>query len=341
MIDLIKISNFKSISDEELKIKPMTILTGTNSSGKSTLVQSILLMSYYAKQNSSLEEIILKIDNFEDIRNFYMKDDLSIIKTTYKNIEFELKCSINKSWEFSVNSPDLIFEENLFYISSNRIGQEDISRYGKSKFGINGEYAFGYFDNNKNDKIDIVIAEAYGTTLRDQLLFWINKTLDLNLELITQKISNENLSVKYKIDDFSNPISTYNVGSGVSYAIRILIIGLSLKKGDIFVIENPEIHLHPKAIANLMKFFVFLASNGVQVIIETHSEHIIDKLRHEVLINKINKEKTVIYYRKDDKSKFEEININEDGRFVDSIGEIKKFPTGFFDANLKDLMELM
>ncbi|EMV9621678.1 AAA family ATPase, partial [Campylobacter coli] len=68
--------------------------------------------------------------------------------------------------------------------------------------------------------------------------------------------------------------------TGLNFATKIIIIGLSLKKGDIFIIENPEIHLHPKAISKFADFFAFLVSKGIQVIIETHSNYLLSKLRY-------------------------------------------------------------
>ena len=70
MIQQMKISNFKSINNQEIELKPLTIFTGTNSSGKTTLMQSILLLSYYSNQNSELEKALIKVKKFQEIRNF-------------------------------------------------------------------------------------------------------------------------------------------------------------------------------------------------------------------------------------------------------------------------------
>lgn len=341
MIQKVSISNFKSIKKQDFEVYPLTILTGENSSGKSTFLQSILLFSYYSNQSPELEKALTKIRKFKDIKNFYDKKEESNLKLSINNKYFELNCSYTYDWSIDSNC-GLKFEDNLYYISSNRIGQEDISRYSENiKFGINGQNVFGFFENHKNNPINFTNNQAFDDTLAGNLKYWIKEILDLDLEIYTQDIDGESIKVGYKISQTSNILSTFNVGSGVSYVIRILIMTLSLNKDSVFLVENPEIHLHPKAISGLANFFVFLASKGAQLIIETHSEHIINKMRHCVYKNEISKNSLVIYYKKDAMSSFDQININESGKFIDQSGSRVKFPEGFFDANSQELLDLI
>ncbi len=75
---------------------------------------------------------------------------------------------------------------------------------------------------------------------------------------------------------YSRPV---NVGSGISYLITILITCLASDKGDIILIENPEIHLHPKAQSKLCEFLYYIGSSGRQLFVETHSDHIFNGIR--------------------------------------------------------------
>ena len=126
-----------------------------------------------------------------------------------------------------------------------------------------------------------------------------------------------------------------------SYTSKIISLGLSCKKGECLIIENPEIHLHPKAISNMAKFFIFLAKNGVQVILESNSEHIINSVCYEVYKKNFNSSDIVIYYKADQNSNFEKINVGNSGKFVDENGNLRKYPSGFFDANSAELWELL
>lgn len=112
-------------------------------------------------------------------------------------------------------------------------------------------------------------------------------------------------------------------------------MGLSLKQGDIFIVENPEIHLHPKAISNLVEFFVALAKSGIQVVLETHSEHIINKTRYLIYKNLLFPQNLCLLYRQRQED-FRQIYINQEGRYIDSEGNLSEFPRGFFDVNLKN-----
>ena len=100
------------------------------------------------------------------------------------------------------------------------------------------------------------------------------------------------------------------------------------------MIENPEIHLHPAAQSRLGEFFAFIANAGIQLIIETHCDHLINKLQYLVFKKKFDSENTIIYYKKGIVDTFERIQLNRYGRFE------PEFPDGFFDATLADLIEM-
>ena len=89
-----------------------------------------------------------------------------------------------------------------------------------------------------------------------QLSYWLNYILGIDLRIVTSKVTSTNVKVTFSSDGIDD-ISPFNVGAGNSYLAKILIIGLSLKQNNIFIVENPEIHLHPKAQARLSDFFVF------------------------------------------------------------------------------------
>lgn len=79
-----------------------------------------------------------------------------------------------------------------------------------------------------------------------------------------------------------------HVGTGVSYIASVIVSALSCKKGSLFIIENPEIHLHPGAQSKLLEFLSFLAAKGLQIIVETHSDHIFNGLRKSMKQKRIS-----------------------------------------------------
>ena len=164
----------------------------------------------------------------------------------------------------------------------------------------------------------------------------------MRLILETQGINNANVKISYKNYDLDGiELTPFNLGAGVSYLAKILILGLSLKQDDLLIVENPEVHLHPKAISKLADFFVSLAKGGIQVVLETHSEHIVNKVRWAVFKEKISEQDVQIYYGKNAEEEFVSLNINKQGRYIDKNGKIVKFPKGFFDSDLDELLEMM
>ena len=139
--------------------------------------------------------------------------------------------------------------------------------------GKNGEFIFGYFEQNKdvilNDKL--LKFPQSGASLKVQVNEWLAYILDLPISLQTEKITSTNVKVSFSSDGFDN-INPFNLGAGNSYLVKVLIVTLMCCQQGTVLIENPEIHLHPKAQARLGEFLAWVAQGGVQVIVETHSE---------------------------------------------------------------------
>ena len=134
-------------------------------------------------------------------------------------------------------------------------------------------------------------------------------------------------------DDLSN-LSPQQLGVGVSYLVKTLIMCLRAKEGDLLMIENPELHLHPAAQARLGEFFTYIANAGIQVLLETHCEHLINKLQYQIFKDRFEHGRAVVYYKGGITSPFETIRFTEGGKFK------TPFPEGFFDATLEELLEI-
>ncbi|MBO0565475.1 hypothetical protein EXQ38_04210 [Clostridium botulinum] len=88
------------------------------------------------------------------------------------------------------------------------------------------------------------------------------------------------------------------MGSGLSYLISIIIICLSLEENEALIIENPEIHLHPKAQSRLTEFFIFISKANRQLVIETHSDHFFNGVRVAIANGTISNEEVSINFFK-------------------------------------------
>jgi predicted ATPase len=130
----------------------------------------------------------------------------------------------------------------------------------------------------------------------------------------------------------SEPIRPANMGFGVSYALPILVAGLMMPASGTLIVENPEAHLHPAGQSRLGQFLARVAGSGAQVIIETHSEHIVNGIRLAAVEDRAISPEVVIVHFFGDSPEREPAAISLTGR-----GSLSSWPRGFFDQAEEDL----
>lgn len=336
MIQKVIISGLKNIKHEEMTLKPLTLLTGLNSTGKSSVLQAILLVNKATTKNGQiyLDHVL---SSFPTLRNIYENaKEVSIsLETNENSINYKLSEETEEIEENGEGYAGLEIEKNLYYLSANRVGAENLAKISSVIFcGINGDYLLGTFEKEKSKPLpETLIKDESSFTLAAQLNYWQSYILGLKLELKTEKRNDQIVEVKYNSDNIPGILPT-QLGAGVSYLTKVLILCLRATPGDVIMIENPEIHLHPAAQSRLGEFFAFIANAGIQLIIETHCDHLINKLQYLVFKKKFDSENTIIYYKKGIVDPFEKIQLNRYGRFE------PEFPDGFFDATLAELIEM-
>jgi predicted ATPase len=131
-----------------------------------------------------------------------------------------------------------------------------------------------------------------------------------------------------------------NVGFGLTYVLPIITAVISARPGDLLIIENPESHLHPQGQALLGKLFAVAAEHGVQLFIETHSDHVLNGVRVAVKHRDISPDKVGIFFF--ERNLEAEEHVTEIIQpYLDENGRIDEWPTGFFDEWDKSLFELL
>jgi predicted ATPase len=370
MIKKLYLEAFKCFENESLEFRNLTILTGTNGSGKSSVIQSLLLMSMHLNKEygSPLGRYLDFLVNFEDIANFNLNKDKSSITLEAFDKKFSLERTKDnfhlggdtfneqkELLEFSTQNalsvetssdvlPTLMKLSysmgRLVFLSADRIGPQDL--YNKNtnpldRFGILGEYTISYLETARKMRKSIIeeLCKDERNTLDSQVNYWLNHIAGTTIE--TDEIEGTTL-IKARFKNSNASVQPKNMGSGMSYLVSMLVICLAAKKEQIIIIENPEIHLHPKAQSKLGEFFAFVASKGIQIIIETHNDHLINRLRYEVFSNNLNADDIIIHY-KENNSPFEQIEITPQGKFNNKNGE-NSFPQGFYDATLSEIFAI-
>lgn len=249
------------------------------------------------------------------------------------------------------NSPFEFVKSNLnlnyiHYVSADRMGPKNYyesTTLGHFEcVGANGEDTVNILYHKGDEQINSKLFELYckhfdiipeetSKTIEDHTNFWMDKIFD-GAKIKVESIKGEDL-LKLRISSEKGGISfkPTNVGYGFSYSLPIIVSGLIAKPGEILIIENPEAHLHPYAQSIIAKFLSLVSKTGVQVFIESHSDHILNGLRIEVYDQVIkNEDLNVLYFDNDLDSIYTKIEI-------DSEGGVLNWPEKFFDQATKDL----
>ena len=348
MLKQLNITNLKSIEKANLKLASLTLLTGANSVGKSTALQALMLLikNSHPVNRYSMEEQIRYLDNFAAIRNK---------KTNARNVNIEVHDDKNIGHSIDITMDDIVvnslldyeFESiqnvpapELLYLNANRIGAQELVPTSSRKVGALGEFLFSHFEKIKGRALCEKMAKFEGSkTIAYQLSQWLSFITGSELELITEQIG-DHVKVSFKVKEIESTVSPFNLGVGVSYLSKVLIICLMAKTGDLLLIENPEVQLHPKSQALLGVFLSFIARNGIQLIVETHCEHLINKIRVEVSKENIDSDDVVIHYKPSTQDPFQTLFLDAHGHFMDKEENRLSFPKGFFDASLDALLSL-
>lgn len=328
MISKVHIEALKSIREMTLDCAGLNLIVGTNSSGKSTLLQAILLNAQNREEKTGLNGKLVSLGEFREARNYHMPNrdiKIEVWQSGHKEpskVEFigdrgkdEYKIKVSTDLEpqritFLDESGVTAFRKVnpliLRYLSCHRVGAMDIYQKNMTEgsgMGIDGEFALAYLLKHDIDPVDEEMAvqdERTTNSLLDQVNYWLNYIVGTMLQINDLKKTNY-LQVKYNNNqDNINLDAAYcrpvNVGAGVSYLVSVLITCLASGQNDIILIENPEIHLHPKAQSRVGEFLHHVSKSGRQIFIETHSDHIFNSLRVGIAQNKVCQEDVKVYF---------------------------------------------
>lgn len=331
MIESIELKGFKSFLDEDIELREFTLLTGLNSSGKSSVIQALLMA----------EEAMAG-------RNFLLDDHGTIKELTNINSqEFSLKFSDSDG-----NNLLLYGKEDNQTITTGKSGLK-MPKVFYSEAGRYGSQSSIKVFNNTSDMdskgsnllkcidtyADCTIPEslrhpdAQGETLLFNLKAWlgiISPGIDFSYSL--QKLSDQSFSY------FDDHRAT-NVGFGLSYTLPVLtsLLRASLENDSLVLLENPEAHLHPKGQTEIGKFIARCVDSGVNVVVETHSDHLFDGIRIYTKDHPSFASKLICYWFEQNAAKNTEtarIRLDSKGKLADIA------PKGFFDQFEIDAIEL-
>lgn len=314
MIKELKIRNFKSINNLDIKFKKLNILCGENASGKTSIIHAILLCSQNEKNGKNADGNIIKIGEYEELKNATKNSEIVITlkhENQLKTIIYKRNDNINLNQKNillvdSSDSESFKFEQSIFYLSSNRTGVMDTYSKGNFLFGTNGAETISFLHTHQEDLMSTEYMQYFNKVFPSSKVAENRKFIE-HIRYWMEEITSENISIssinktnQYILSFGENQVRPINTGSGYSFLLPIIIacLGVILLNENVptIIIENPEIFLHPEAQQKLMKFFSF-CKKFCQIIIETHSEYIIkstienSKIDTNVYVTKIDENK--------------------------------------------------
>lgn len=289
MIDKLYIKDFKSIEQYQFDLKALNLLVGPNSSGKSSVIQALLLASDNARGDGNAHKMVCKHLNtpsFKEVRNFvtnaksYSVGINGVEMTFTPADDFLTGTMVGQSEGFDGVALAYLTGKVLYLpasrtseLSETRINQDPES----NALGLFGEYVIDYYQNHRDEVLpDVVIKDRSIRTLSGQLNYWLRKLTGYGIQV---QLDGAEYKVRY-IGVGGKEIHPHHVGTGVSFITGVLIAGLaSCLDGGLLMVENPEIHLHPSAQADILDFLAMIALAGPQVMVETHSDHLFNGVR--------------------------------------------------------------
>ncbi len=334
MITNLKIHNFKIHTDSDLQLSPLTILTGMNGMGKSSVMQSLLILRESVLKGDYPTRLNLKGDSFSVGNSFSLTNwdvvdnhDRLILSLTIDDEELDFTFGYPELPESrlpaieGVSLPKrediecfpLFRSGGVQYLSAFRYGPREIFESNSSivddsgevsaHLGM-GEYAVYYLAKYGNQPIAVEKMLYEDTDIDDEksLKYQVNKWLseispDISVKLTPlgqEKYSLKYLHARHGRSDIE--VDALNTGFGVTYILSVVTALLSARPGNLVMIENPEAHIHPAAQSALMRLVSKACAGGVQVILETHSDHIVNGALVNLKLKELKSGDLTIYF---------------------------------------------
>ncbi|MFA9377001.1 MAG: DUF3696 domain-containing protein [Lachnotalea sp.] len=360
MINRLLVENFKCFTKLELEMSNLNVLSGINGMGKSTMIQALLLLrqSYESGVlrkglylNGSLvnigtgKDLICRYGDIDEIKiGIISENNKYKWEYEYKESSDYLKLLKNLSEDGIVKVEDnILFSNNFEYISAERLGPRRNYKtsyfdvYDKNQIGLQGEMSVYYLAEKGRDKLEneLVLHESEKNNLLElQVNAWLSEiSPGVKVEVKNYRdarLVGLNYAMKGKsgIDEYS----AVNVGFGISYILPIVITLLKAKKGDFIILENPEAHLHPRGQRKIGELISKAAAGGVQIVVETHSDHLLNGLRIAVKNGIISNDKIKLnYFYVIEDSDGKVITHDKTTPIIMEDGSLSDWPIGFFD----------
>ena len=377
MLQRIDLHNFKSARELQVRLAPLTVLTGLNGSGKSTVLQALALLRQSLRkdvtqpQSLVLRGALVRLGRSEDIRFENSTDDEIIF--TLKTPEGEVRLSaaaitgadtLPLTCQGPLSSVIRELTKGFQFIQANRImpathyQQASTPEQAAGWLGCGGEFTVDFLLRNETRKVspgrlfphentllpeDLLKQVAPTEGLLDQTTGWLQHlSPGVRPHAVAVDLADAaSLSFSYtgtSVDSGSREHKPSNVGFGLTYCLPVIVACLAAPAGALLLLENPEAHLHPRGQAALGRLLALCAADGLQIIVETHSDHLLNGIRVAAKRAEIPSTAVAIHYFSRDIESGASVLTSP---VLHSNGRLSDWPQGFFDEWSRALDELL
>lgn len=376
MLRELQLEAFKCFERLDLPLAPLTLLSGVNGGGKSSVIQSLVLLAQTLSEREWGRSLLLEgpelaLGSAADVLNqksarrrltlgaatadervvwTFKADDRRALSVELEGVAIDGKAADlggGVRWllpaDRAEGSKVVGMLRRLSWITAERTGPRELlplrDAQGHAHVGARGELAAGLLYWRESEEVPAPLCLA-GTprTLFHQVRGRMQEFFpgcDLRVSPIDGASA---VSLRLRSDarsDFQRP---QNVGFGLTQLFPIVVALLSGRPGDVVLVENPEVHLHPKAQQAIGTLCARVAASGVQVIVETHSDHVLNGIRLAVKGKAIGAQDVAVHFFSPSRGTGTFAPLSPR---LDAEGRLDAWPEGFFDQFDVALSQLM
>ncbi|MFE7836907.1 DUF3696 domain-containing protein [Streptomyces sp. NPDC057474] len=373
MITRLTLINFKAFRRLELPLGPLTLLTGLNSSGKSSVLQALPLLrqSFGPDRATSPEEGLLlngelvEMGTARDLLHDDFGPAYDLLATSDPVVGFVVEAEEPGRFiaRYDLEQPDedvmeaydfpgypSLLDQPFQYLHADRI--TPAVTFPRSRqiaidrgfLGVRGEHTVNFLRHHAEREVPegpLRHADAPSPQLLDQTVAWMQELCPgVNLQASAVE-GTDFVRLSYGFGGTAGINATRrrrptNVGFGLTYALPIVVACLTATAESLILLENPEAHLHPKGQSRMAALISAAAAAGAQMVVETHSDHVLNGVRIAVKQEALRPEDAVIHFFRGNGSGAEVITPR-----VDKDGMLAQWPEGFFDEWENSLDQLL
>ena len=378
MLTRIDLRHFKCFETLKLPLCPLTLLSGANASGKSSVMQTLVLLHQTMREHEWSSRLMLNgaavrlgtvadvVDQVHGRRDcgIALDDDAGWFQWEFEGERDDMSMAVRRAcgetdagdgWDVDGSQPLQYLLpapmnpqtltgrlRGLTFLTAERLGPRELYVFDDPQLtpvvGPRGEYAVSVLHSGRDIRVlDKLAIDKVPPTRFRQVEARMGQFFPGCVLAIEQvpRANAATLGIRMSADtEFHRPV---HVGFGLTQVLPLVVAALTAEENDLLLIENPEVHLHPAGQAGMGEFLSEVASAGVQVVIETHSDHVLNGIRRAVKSRILDSDDVALHFFRPRLEGEAGAGPQVQSPVLDANGNIDSWPDGFFDQFDRDM----